>query len=297
MRAHPQRRFDIPHADYPFRENWMEFQDSYIHYLDEGHGPTVLLLHGNPTWSYLYRKIVLALKNECRLIAPDYPGFGHSGVPSNYGFTPAEQSEAISRLIETLRLKDIILVVQDWGGPIGMRYAIDHPENIRGLVIMNSWAWEASLPQQIFSLAMGGWPLGYWLQTRLNFFVNKILPSGIYHRELITKSLREAYTKPFQTTGSRLPTWVFPRHIRHSYRWLKKLESRLSALVNVPTQIVWGARDEPGFRPEELKRWQSNFPFHETEILEDASHYVQEDRPDRVTEAIRRIIVRTEGLT
>lgn len=176
-----------------------------------------------------------------------------------------------------------------------MSYAVEHRYNLRGLVVMNSWAWEASVPQKLFSLVMGGWPLGYWLQTRRNFFATSIVPRGIFHKEKIVPSLRKAYIDPFPTIESRIPTWVFPRQIRMARHWLRELETRLSRLVDLPTQILWGSKDEPGFRKVELTRWQRHLRLHETEVLGDASHFIQEDRPDRVTASIFRLLERTQN--
>ncbi|WP_029192536.1 alpha/beta fold hydrolase [Paenibacillus harenae] len=291
-----KRPFEVDLMEYPFQDRWLPYRDGYIHYIDEGEGPTVLLLHGNPTWSYLYRDVVKELRSECRLIALDYPGFGMSGAPTRYGFTPQEQSEAVFDFIRRLNLTDFVLVVQDWGGPIGLNYAVRHRDNLRGIVLMNTWAWPAKLPaMKIFSLAMGGWPLGYWLQTRRNFFAKVIVPRGIYHSEKVTDSLRKAYTAPFPTPKSRIPTWVFPGQIRKARSWLADIESKLSALSDVPAQIVWGLKDSAGFPPEEMARWQGYLQMHETEALVDASHYVQEDRPDRVAASIRRVLKRTSG--
>ncbi len=292
-KAAPKRSFPVSTADYPFKDHWFAYHDGWVHYLDEGRGIPVLLLHGNPTWSFLYREVIKALGEKCRLIAPDYPGFGYSKAPPRYGFTPSEHARVIAELIDHLGLRDFVLVVQDWGGPVGLNYAVDHPRNIRGVVVMNSWAWKASVPQTLFSWVMGGWPLGYWLQTRRNFFARTIVPRGIWQERKRTPAVLEAYVKPFPTPAARYPTWVFPRHIRKSRRWLQQLESRLGQLSSVPAQIVWGQRDEPGFRPREMHRWQRHLPLHETEVLDDASHFVQEDRPDRVIAAIHRILERT----
>ncbi|MFD1957697.1 alpha/beta fold hydrolase [Paenibacillus thailandensis] len=289
------RKFSVDSNEYPFRDRWMPYRDGTIHYIDEGSGPAVLLLHGNPTWSYLYRNVIRELSGECRLIAIDYPGFGMSAAPSRYGFTPGEHSEAVTEVIGRLGLKDFVMVVQDWGGPIGMSYAVRHKENIRGIVVMNTWAWPAKLlAMKLFSLAMGGWPIGYLLQTRLNFFAKTIVPHGIYHAEKVTDSLRHAYTAPFPTPASRKPTWVFPRSIRKAGRWLAEIEAGLKRLSELPAQIVWGMKDSAGFPVEEMRKWQKVFPLHETEMLEDASHYVQEDRPDRVASAVRRVLERTK---
>jgi haloalkane dehalogenase len=284
----------VDRSEYPFADHWMPYRDGYLHFVDEGHGPTVLLLHGNPTWSYLYRSVIKELRGECRLIAPDYPGFGMSRAPSEYGFTPQEHSEAVSELIRQLSLTSFVLVVQDWGGPIGMSYAVRHRESLRGTVVMNTWAWPASVLQGIFSVAMGGWPIGYWLQTRRNYFAKAMLPSGICHSERVTGTLRKAYTDPFPTPASRIPTWIFPRQIRKARPWLADLESRLPILSDLPTQILWGAHDDPGFPAREMEKWQGYLKLHETEVLEDAGHSVQEDRPDRVVGSIRRVLDRTE---
>lgn len=281
------RPFSVDPAEYPFKDQWLPLRDGFIHYLDEGRGPTVLLLHGNPTWSYLYRNVIKELRADHRLVALDYPGFGMSKAPSGFRFTPQEQAQAVEYFIEKLRLQDFVLVVQDWGGPIGMSYAVGHKTNLRGIVVMNSWAWPPSVPQWLFSLVMGGWPIGYWLQTRRNMFASSIVPRGIYHSEKVTDGLRRAYTDPFPTPESRRPTWVFPRQIRKASAWLAELESKLPALGDIPARIVWGKKDEPGFRPQEMARWQQYLRQNETETLEDASHFVQEDRPDRVAAAIR----------
>ncbi|WP_269432546.1 alpha/beta fold hydrolase [Gordoniibacillus kamchatkensis] len=193
-------------------------------------------------------------------------------------------------------MKDFILVVQDWGGPIGLNYAVRHRDNLRGIVVMNTWAWPAKiLPMKLFSLAMGGWPFGYWLQTQRNFFAKVIVPHGIYHTEKVTDRLRKAYTDPFPTPKSRIPTWVFPRYIRKARIWLADIESKLSNLSDLPAQILWGTKDSAGFPLEQMAKWQKYLPMNETDILEDASHYVQEDRPDRVAAAIRKLSNRIRG--
>jgi haloalkane dehalogenase len=284
-----QRPFQVDPTEYPFEDNWIPYHDGYIHYIEEGTGPTILLLHGNPTWSYLYRNVIKELQNEFRLVAFDYPGFGMSKAPSHYQYTPQEHAKSLTYFIQQLNLKDFILVVQDWGGPIGMSYAVDHPEKINGIVLMNTWAWPTTLPaMKIFSLAMGGWPVGYWLQTKKNFFAKTLVPNGIHHNEKITENLKRAYVDPFPTPESRKPTWVFPRSITKAHKWLAEIESKLLHLAHIPTQILWGTKDSAGFPLSEMEKWQKYLKRNETEILNDASHYVQEDRPDRIAAAIRR---------
>jgi len=288
-----ERPFEVDPVEYPFADHWLSYADGHVHYVDEGSGPAVLLLHGNPTWSYIYRDIIKELRGECRLLAIDLPGFGMSKAPSGYGFTSREHADVVSDFVARLGLENLVLVVQDWGGPIGMSYAVGHKENIRGLVIMNTWAWPASVPQRLFSLVMGGWPLGYWLQTRRNYFAKAMVPDGIQHKERITPALRKAYTDPFPTPVSRKPTWVFPRQIRQAGPWLADIESRLPLLSDIPAEIVWGLKDVPGFPVSEMERWQRYLKNTRSEKLADAGHSVQEDRPERVAAAILRILGRT----
>jgi haloalkane dehalogenase len=287
------RPFKVDPTEYPFEDHWFPLRDGHVHFVDEGTGPVVLLLHGNPTWSYLYRQVIKDLRGECRLIAPDYPGFGMSKAPSNYRFTPQEHAGVIADLVQDLGVRELVLVVQDWGGPIGMSYAVGHRDQPRGLVVMNTWAWPATIPQRLFSIVMGGWPLGYWLQTRRNYFAKSMLPGGIFHSERVTPAFRKAYTAPFPTPRARIPTWVFPRQIRKAHAWLAEIESKLPTLAEVPAQILWGTHDDPGFPQKEMAKWQRYLHTHETETLEDASHSVQEDRPDRVVASIRRVLARS----
>jgi haloalkane dehalogenase len=159
---------------------------------------------------------------------------------------------------------------------------------------MNTWAWPSTLRNaRVFSLAMGGWPIGYWLQTKMNFFAKKIVPAGIFHEEKVTQTLRRAYTDPFPTPASRIPTWIFPGQIRKAGSWLASIEAELPTLSDLPTQILWGAQDRAGFPLELMERWRGYLVANETEVLDDASHFVQEDRPDRVSASIRRVLERT----
>ncbi len=143
------KAFEPDKALFPFESRYLQ--------LDDGKGPTLLLRHGNPTWSFLYRDIIAGVKARFRLVAPDYPGFGLSRATEGYGFTPAEHARAISALVRKLDLKNIVIMMQDWGGPIGFAVALENPERVRGFVIGNTWAWPLERPgQKGFSLLMGG---------------------------------------------------------------------------------------------------------------------------------------------
>lgn len=286
------KTFSVDPNDYPFADHWLERGGVRMHYVDEGEGIPVLFLHGNPTWSYLYRDIIKALDKEARRIAPDYPGFGFSDHPPGYGYTPAEHAGWVDALIDHLQLRRVILVCQDWGGPIGLSVATRRPDDVAGLVLLNTWCWPPDLNSRLFSCIMGSPLLGRYLQIKKNLFARKIVPLGIFHKEKITPSLLRAYTDPFPSEASRIGTWVFPREIRRSADWLAGIESRLRLLKEKPIIMVWPRKDPAFGKQAYTDRWRRHFPQAELDEVEDASHYIQEDRPDRVVAAIRTVIGR-----
>jgi haloalkane dehalogenase len=281
----PERPAWVPQELYPFESHYAGLAGSRVHYLDEGTGPPLLLLHGNPTWSFLYRNVVSGLRDRYRCIAPDYPGFGLSTAPAGYGFTPAEHADVIEQLVLGLDLRDITMMVQDWGGPIGFAVATRHPERFAAFVIGNTWAWPKSDPgTQVFSRLLGG-PIGRRLIAQRNVFVERLLPGGVRRHEL-PEPVMEAYRGPFPTPASRRPTAVFPREILGSRPFLADVEQGLHSLRDRPALIVWPTGDV-AFRGRERRRWEQQFPEHRTVSLEGAGHYIQEDAPDEIVAAIR----------
>ena len=292
MSEPPARSFTVDPHEYPFASHWLEKGGVRMHYVDEGTGIPVLLLHGNPTWSYLYRNIIKALSAEARLVAPDYPGFGFSEHPPGYGYTPAEHAQWINALIDHARLKNMILVGQDWGGSIGLSIAVQRPSDFSGLVLLNTWCWPPTFDARLFSWIMGSRVLGRYLNIKRNFFAREIIPFGIYHKERLSPTLLRAYTDPFPTEASRIGTWMFPGEIRRSARWLADIESKLGLLQDKPVVMVWAMKDVAFGKQWVIRRWLRVFPKAELEKLDDASHYLQEDRPDRVVAGIRKVIDR-----
>ena len=275
----------IPPELFPFEGRDADVAGARVHYVDEGEGPVLLLLHGNPTWSFLYREIVKGLRDRFRCIALDYPGFGRSRPPAGYGFTPAEHAQVVERFVLDLDLTGVTMMVQDWGGPIGFAAATRHPDRFDAFVIGNSWAWPKSdLPTQLFSRFLGG-PVGRRLIANRNMFVEQVLPGGVNLRTL-PDEVMDAYREPFPTPGSRMPTWVFPREILRSRPFLAEVEKRLPALRDRRVLLVWPSSDV-AFRDRERRRWEELFPDHRTVVLEGAGHYIQEDAPEEIVAAIR----------
>lgn len=149
-----------------------------VHYVDEEAGPTLLLLHGNPTWSFLYRKLIRGLKDYFRCVALDYPGFGLSSAPDRYTFTPREHSLIVEEFVDRLNLSKLTIMVQDWGGPIGFSLAIRRPELVDRFIVGNTWAWPLTDPPRVakFSQIMGG-PVGrlaaFWFNGVVRFFMRQ----------------------------------------------------------------------------------------------------------------------------
>ena len=275
----------VPGHLFPFQSHWLEIDGCRVHYVDEGTGPVMLFLHGNPTWSFLYREIVKALRPGFRCIALDYPGFGLSRAREGYGYTPAEHSAVVQSFVSALELQDVTLMVQDWGGPIGLGAASRDPQRFRGLIIANTIAWpiNGKLRFEWFSKLMGG-RLGGFLIRNFNTFVNVLIPAGV-KRNRLPREVMAAYRAPFPTPSSREPTHIFPRELLASRDYLAEVERGLASLRHLPTLILWGDRDL-AYRASERARFEELFPNHHTVILEGAGHFLQEDSPDEIFEAI-----------
>jgi haloalkane dehalogenase len=286
-----QRPFQVSKELYPFADHWFDYKGAAIHYVDEGRGLPVLMLHGNPSWSFLYRNIIKGVTGFCRAIAPDYPGFGMSEHPEDYGYTPREHAAAIEALIDFLNLPRFVLVVQDWGGPIGMSIAVKRAQQIAGLVILNTWAWPSRGKMIIFSHLMGD-ALGRWVIRRFNFFAKGVVPGSISRKEHKTPEILKAYTDPFPTPESRIGTWVFPRQIRMNDAWLAETERGLERLRDKPVEMVFAMKDPAFGREAVIERWKSYFTNVTVERIPGANHYIQEDAPERIVAAIQRVIER-----
>ena len=275
----------IPDDLYPFEDRYLDADGARVHYVDEGSGPVLLLLHGNPTWSLLYREVISGLRDSFRCVAVDHPGFGLSEAPAGYGYTPAEHARVLEQLVVELDLRDVTMMVQDWGGPIGFAVATRHSDRFSRFVIGNTWAWPKSdLGTQIFSRTLGG-PVGRFLIQRRNVFVEKILPAGVRRKDL-SDEVMNAYRGPFPTPDSRRPIAVLPREILASRPMLAEIETRLPVFFDRPALIVWPTKDV-AFGDSERERWEQVFPEHRTVTLEGAGHFIQEDAPEEIAVAVR----------
>ncbi|MBL6692088.1 MAG: alpha/beta fold hydrolase [Pseudomonadales bacterium] len=278
-------KFEVDTERFPYTPHYIELENgASVHYLDEGEGPILLLLHGNPTWSFLYRHLVEELKNDFRVIAPDYPGFGLSMAPSGYGYTAAEHAAAMMEFVERLDLRGMTLMVQDWGGPIGFAVAERYPERVDAFVIGNTWAWPLERTgHKVFSTLMGGWP-GQFAAWCCNGIVHFFMSQGV--EQEVDDAEFAMYTAPFADSASRSPTHIFPAQLWDADAFLQSVHDGLSELSDRPALIVWGIEDF-AFQEPERTRFEALFPDHRTVLLENAGHFIQEDAPQEIASAIR----------
>lgn len=273
---------------FPFRLRRIRVLDHEIHYVDEGSHdkPTLLLLHGNGSWSYGFRLAIPRLSTQYRVIAPDYPGFGLSKAAAGYSFKPRDQSEVIEAFVTALNLQDIRLFVEDWGGPIGLGFAGRRPELIHSLIITNTWAWPAQGSPQLerFSNLAGGF-LGRFLITRFNLLERVALPRINIARKM-SPTEHQGYYMPYPTAESRLPQTIFPREILASHEYLSEVEGGLAKLASKPVLIIWGESD-PGFSATERNRFiNDHFNHAKVVLLREAIHFVLVDEPEKSMNAI-----------
>jgi haloalkane dehalogenase len=275
---------------WPYAPRFFQHQGVELHYVDEGVGEPIVMLHGNPTWGYLYRNFIGPLSDAHRCVVPDHMGFGRSAKPLDQPYTLARHIENFTALMHELDLSDITLVMQDWGGPIGLGFAVEHADRIKRLVILNTWAFLIAEGTRLAPLLeLFRQPhIGEAMVQGLNMFVEGFLPAGIYHKEKLD-AFMPAYRAPFPNWNSRIGTLAFPRDIpvgdaHPSAPTMRGVQDNLRR-INVPTTIIWGVQD-PAIPPPVIDAWKSFYPHAEEHRLETASHFLQEDEPERIVELI-----------
>jgi pimeloyl-ACP methyl ester carboxylesterase len=274
---------------YPFAHHTLDLPAGRMHYVDEGQGDPIVFVHGTPTWSFVWRQQIKALSRNFRCIAVDHLGFGLSAKPADFAYTPEAHADNLEQFIEYLQLKNITLVVHDFGGPIGLRYALRHPENVKNLVILNTWMWSLEEEKKIMKISrfMAG-SMGRFLYLQLGFSANILLPQGYHEGKHLTKDIKLHYQKPLSTSENRMGTWIFAKALHESATSFEELWQQRNKLQTINKLFVWGEKDK--LLPVHfLERWQQEFPEAKT-IKYKAGHFVQEERGGEVADAIASFI-------
>ena len=244
----------LDRSAYPFPSSFFDVGAGRMHYVDVGKGPVVVLVHGTPTWSFLYRRLIDDLQQDHRVIAPDLLGFGLSDKPQTEAVAPPRQAQHLRALLDHLELDRFTLIVHDFGGPIGLSYALDHPDQIDRLVLFNTWMWPLEDTATRWASRLFGTRLGRWVYTHWNFSPDVMLP---------------ALTNQVGADD-----------------WYASLWERRDGLRSIPALLLWGEQD-PGFGLEVLTRWQALFETAETQTFPEAGHLPQEEASDAVQSALR----------
>ncbi len=284
---------------YPFQGHYAEVSGQQMHYLDEGKGETLLALHGNPTWSFYFRRLVGSLRDKYRLVVPDHIGCGYSAKPKDedYSYRLEQRVEDIEQLVQSLGLKDITLVLHDWGGMIGLAFACRNPKLIRRIVLMNSagFGLPASKPFPLALALSRSATLGSLLIRGFNAFA--LAASFVCcQRRPLPAPLRKAYRAPYNNWENRRAVHRFVQDIPlnpgdPSWPMLQFVEQNLRRLDGIPLQIIWGERDFV-FDKHFLAEWRRRWPEAEVHSFPDAGHYVLEDLGEEATHLIQDFLER-----
>ena len=275
---------------YPFADHWLDVDGGRMHYVDEGDGPTLLFVHGTPEWSFVYRRLIVGLRDRYRCVALDHIGFGLSDKPPGWGYAVEQHVANLAALIDHLGLRGFTLVAHDFGGPIGLSYAVEHPARIAALVLFNTWMWSFAGDKQAERMGrLMASPLGRFLYTRLNFSPRVILPLAWANKATLTPALRRAYLDAFPQPADRFGAWGFARAVLGAGPHFDALWERRARIAHLPTLLLWGMRD-PVITPRFLDRWRSLFPAAQVVALPNAGHFVQEEAPAEVLAALEAFL-------
>ena len=287
---------DAFRRDHPGRD--FDRQGLRLHYLDEGEGEPVVMVHGNPSWSFYYRNLVEALAPSHRAIALDQIGCGFSDKPddSRYAYTLASRVDDLEALLDHLGVtRGITLVVHDWGGMIGLTYATRHPERIARLVVLNTAAFPLPRSKSF------PWPLwicrdtkvGEWLVRGGNAFARVAARVGCRRRPM-GRDLRDAYVSPYDNWANRIATLRFVQDIPlkpgdRAYELVAETADRLHRLADLPVLIAWGLKDFV-FDRHFLDEWTRRFPDAEVYRFEEGGHYILEDAGSEIIPRIEAFL-------
>jgi pimeloyl-ACP methyl ester carboxylesterase len=287
---------------YPFEGHYLDLDGLKYHYLDEGQGEPVVLVHGNPTWSFYYRGLVKGLRHNFRMIAPDHIGCGRSDKPDAeaYDYTLARRVDDLERLIDHLALPRVTLVLHDWGGMIGMAWAARHPERVARLVILNSAAFALPEGKRFpWMLSLARTPLLGDILVRGFAAFSRGANRYCVTRRRMPPEVARGYLAPYDSWRNRIAVHRFITDIPTvstdpAHALVKQTEAALPELRQKPMMLCWGMKDFI-FDEHFLKEWQRRFPDAETHRFEDSGHYVLEDSGDDILPLVERFLRGDQG--
>ena len=289
-------------CEYPFASRFFSVGDHQLHFVDEGgfnqDSNPVLMVHGNPTWSFYWRRLIASLSVHRRVIAVDHLGCGLSDKPNDYDYCLTNHIENLCRLVDELDLSNVTLMAHDWGGSIGLGALLARKERFKKVVLFNTAAFPP--PYIPFRIRVCRWPLigkigvqGFNMFARAAVWMATEQPGGL------PKNVSGGLLAPYNNWSNRVAIYKFVKDIplsKNHRTWsvLEGIESRLNEIADWPIMMTWGMKDWC-FRPECLERFQSHWPSAEVHEMADAGHYVIEDEPQKVEQLVDGFLNRHEG--
>ena len=283
---------------YPFRSHWVSLNGHRCHYVDQGDGEPLLMLHGNPTWSFYFRHLIARFSPEYRVIAPDHIGCGLSDKPdpTAYGYRLADRVADLETFVSRIVADDpITLVVHDWGGMIGLAFALRHLDRIRRVIITNTSGFlpPVGKPIPLRLRLIRDWPgLAEPAVLGLNLFARAAIVMA--PRRRLTREVRQGLLAPYDRPKNRMATLRFVQDIPlspndPSFPMVKFVDDNLHRMRHLPMLICWGKHDFV-FDLDYLAEWRRRFPEAEVHLFENAGHYLLEDEPQAVAGTVRKFL-------
>lgn len=274
---------------YPFRSHHLSTPAGKLHYIDEGRGEPIVFVHGTPSWSFLYRHHIQAFAKTHRCMAMDHLGFGLSDKPVDFPGTPQAHAENLAHLLNHLGIDACTLVVHDFGGPIGLSYAIKYPERIKRIVMFNTWLWETTsdpAARKVDSLLHN--PLGNFLYLRTNFSPHFLMKGAFHDKKKLNNAIHSQYKKPFPNRHHRHGLLRIGQSLVGSSTWYQSQWEQIDRIRHKPFLVLWGEKD-PFIGSTHLEKWKGVLTHAEIHTFE-AGHFVQEEVPAETVGLMRQFL-------
>jgi pimeloyl-ACP methyl ester carboxylesterase len=278
----------VDREQFPFVVHTFDTSDGRMAYVDEGRGEALVFVHGNPSWSFLYRHLIEPLSKSYRCIAVDHLGFGLSDKPARADYSPQAHAARLEEFLDYLQVDRVTLVAHDFGGPIAFAWGLRHPDRVRSLVFFNTWLWSLKGQpdaMQLFKNFDSAWNRFYYTQLKASpkFF----LPVLVADAHQMPKHVLEQYLLPFSEHKTRQGAYSLARHLIRSSSWFDDLWENRERLIHVPMLLLWGNNDQFS-GPDGLERLEAGFPLSRSVQLPEAGNFVPQD-------AVRRTLVEMRG--
>ncbi|MDW7690312.1 alpha/beta fold hydrolase [Flammeovirgaceae bacterium SG7u.111] len=272
---------------YPFRPHYTEIDGQKMHFIDSQHGAsTAVMVHGTPTWSFVYRHLIKALSDNVRCIAPDHIGFGLSDKPVDYPYSAEKHSENFGKFVDKLGVEKFDLIVHDFGGPIGLNYAVNNPHRINRIICMNTWSFsmeEDPSFNKVKKVLRN--PFLPFLYKQFNFSAKYLLPKGYAKKKVLIPKVHAHYTAPFGLPKERMGTLGFAQSLLYEQEWFEEIWKKIEVISEKEILFLWGMKD-PFLGEYYFKKMKGAFINADYYTFENSGHFVMEEEKEAINRKI-----------